>query len=260
MTRPRAGGARRACRAVCGAVAASLWVVTAVTLLPRAAGAQAASGGSAQDATRADTASAMALYRRAAARFAKAGTMRANFEQTLVSPYSSTPRVSRGTLLQRPPARFAFRFSDPAGDVVIADGDALWVYLPSSAKGQVLKLPREVGGAFDVIARLLANPGDRNQVQVAPEWDMVGGERLRLFALTPRAAGAPFTAAKVWIGADALVRQLEIEEPSGVRRRLRFSDMRLGVALPKRAFAFEVPPGVRVIDQAALLGGGTRKP
>jgi outer membrane lipoprotein-sorting protein len=83
---------------------------------------------------------------------------------------------------------------------------------------------------------------------------------VRLYALTPRAAGAPFTSAKVWIGADALVRQLEIEEPSGVRRRLRFSNMRLGVALPKNAFVFDAPAGVRVIDQAAMLGGGTRKP
>jgi outer membrane lipoprotein carrier protein len=212
----------------------------------------------AQDAG--DSTAAMALYRKAAARFASARTMRAGFEQTLISPISKTPRVSRGEMLQRPPARFAFRFTDPAGDAVIADGEALWVYLPSTAKGQVLKLPREVGGAFDVVARLLANPGDKNQVRVVPESDMVGGERVRLYALTPRSAGAPFQSAKVWIGADALVRQIEIEEPGGLRRRLRFSNMRLGVSLPKSAFVFTVPDGVRVVDQAALMGGGVRKP
>ncbi|MDQ8153858.1 MAG: outer membrane lipoprotein carrier protein LolA [Gemmatimonadota bacterium] len=208
-----------------------------------------------------DTTAALALYRKAAARFAAARTMRSQFEQTLISPVSKTPRVSRGEMLQRPPARFAFRFSDPAGDMVVADGEALWVYLPSTAKGQVLKLPREVGGAFDVVARLLANPGDRNQVQVIPEADRVGGERVSVYALTPRAAGAPFQTAKVWISADALVRQIEIEEPGGLRRRLRFINMKLGVPLPKRAFVFDVPPGVRIIDQAALLGpGAARRP
>lgn len=207
-----------------------------------------------------DTTAAMALYRKAASRFALARTIRAGFEQTLISPISKTPRISRGELLQRPPARFAFRFSDPAGDVVVANGEALWVYLPSTAKGQVMKLPRQVGGAFDVVARLLANPGDKNQVRVVPEADMVGGERVRLYALTPRAEGAPFQSAKVWVGADALVRQIEIEEPGGLRRRLRFTNMRLGVALPKNAFVFDVPPGVRIVDPAALMGGGVRKP
>jgi outer membrane lipoprotein-sorting protein len=82
-----------------------------------------------------------------------------------------------------------------------------------------------------------------------------------VFALTPRAEGAPFQTAKVWIGADALVRQIEVEEPGGLRRRLRFTSMRLGVTLPRGAFVFEVPPGVRIVDQAALLGpGAARRP
>jgi len=208
-----------------------------------------------------DTAAAMALYRGAAAKFAGARTMRAGFEQTLISPLSRTPRTSRGEVMQRAPSRFAFRFTDPNGDAVVSDGEALWVYLPSTARGQVLKLPREVGGAFDVVARLLANPGDRTQVRVVPESDRVGGEAVTVFALTPRADGAPFETAKVWIGADQLVRQIEVVEPGGLRRRMRFINMRLGVALPKRAFTFDVPPGVRIVDQAALMGGGpTRRP
>ncbi len=244
-------GLRRFARAlgVGNAWCAARWVV--VALLPWAgAGAQ----------TSPDTTAALALYQKAAVRFANARTIRAGFEQTLISPISKTPRVSRGEMLQRPPSRFAFRFTDPAGDAVVADGAALWVYLPSSAKGQVLKLPREVGGAFDVVARLLNNPGDKNQVRVVPEADMVGGEPVRLFSLTPRSDGAPFQSAKVWIGADALVRQIEIEEPGGLRRRLRFSNMRLGARLPRDAFVFTVPAGVRVIDQAALMGGGVRRP
>ena len=214
----------------------------------------------AQAQNRGDSTAALALYRKAAARFANARTIRAGFEQTLISPMTRTPRLSRGEMLQRPPARFAFRFTDPAGDLVLADGEALWVYLPSTAKGQVLKLPRELGSAFDVVAKLLANPDDKNQVRVVPEADMVGGEPVRLFALTPRGEGAPFQSARVWIGADALVRQIEIEEPGGLRRRLRFTNMRLGASLPKGAFVFTVPDGVRIIDQAALMGGAVRKP
>lgn len=208
-----------------------------------------------------DTSAAMTLYREAAARFANASTMRATFEQTLFSPVVSTPRVSHGVMMQRKPGKFAFRFSDPAGDAVVSDGTALWVYVPSTAKGQVLKLPREAGGAFDVVARLLANPGDRSQVQVAPDTERVNGEAVTVFVLTPKSAGGLFQSASVWISADRLVRQLEVVEPGGLRRRLRFSDLQLGGSLPKSAFVFDVPPGVRVVDQAALLGpGAPRRP
>jgi len=207
-----------------------------------------------------DTTAALALYRTATAKFAAAKTMRARFEQTLVSPVSQTPRVSRGELLQRPPTRFAFRFTEPAGDAVVSDGDALWIYLPSTTKGQVLKLPREVGGAFDAVARLLTNPGDQTRVSVTPAREKVGGDSVTVFLLTPRAAGAPFQSAKVWIGADKLVRQIEVVEPGGLRRRMRFTNMRLGVPLPKRAFVFDVPRGVRIVDQAVLLGAPARKP
>jgi outer membrane lipoprotein-sorting protein len=96
---------------------------------------------------------------------------------------------------------------------------------------------------------------------VAPESDRVGGEAVTVFVLTPRAEGAPFQTAKVWIGADQVVRQIEVEEPGGLRRRLRFMNMRLGVTLPHQAFVFVVPPGVRIVDQAALLGpGAPRRP
>ncbi|MBI5600525.1 MAG: outer membrane lipoprotein carrier protein LolA [Gemmatimonadetes bacterium] len=247
--------ARRAERRVEGWRAGCRVMVGALTLA--AATADATAGAQAPR----DTAAAMQLYRAAAAKFAGARTMRAGFEQTLLSPLSATPRTSRGELMQRPPSRFAFRFTEPKGDAIISDGEALWVYLPSTAKGQVLKLPREVGGAFDVVARLLANPGDRSQVRVLPETERVGGKAVTVFALTPRAEGAPFESAKVWIGADKLVRQIEVVEPGGLRRRMRFINMRLGVALPRRAFVFEVPAGVRIVDQAALMGGApSRRP
>jgi len=46
-----------------------------------------------------------------------------------------------------------------------------------------------------------------------------------------------------------------LREPSGLVRTLTFTNVRLGTRLPADAFVFTPPAGVRVIDQAALLGG-----
>ena len=91
----------------------------------------------------------------------------------------------------------------------------------------------------------------------------VDGRTAHGVELTPRVAGGAFAKATLWIDpAQALVRRAVINEAAGMERTIHFTSMRVGVSLPADAFVFTPPPGVRVIDQAALLGGSVpaRKP
>ncbi len=191
---------------------------------------------------------------RAAASYASARSIRATFEQTLAPP-GGTVRTAKGEYLQQGSARFAFRFSEPAGDVIVCDGTSLWLYLPSSAKSQVLKMPAQMAGGFSLLEQLLAKP--RQQYIVTPRADTtVGDHRVAVFALAPRDQRAPFQRAVVWIGkADALLWMMETVEPSGLVRRVRFSSIRANASIPDGALTFRVPEGVKVVDQAALMGG-----
>jgi outer membrane lipoprotein carrier protein len=85
--------------------------------------------------------SAEAMVERAAAAYAKVKTVRARFEQRLRNPLTGSTIVQQGTLQQRLPNELAVVFTNPKGDRIVADGKALWVYTPSSAPGQVIKLP-----------------------------------------------------------------------------------------------------------------------
>ena len=64
---------------------------------------------------------------------------------------------------QRQPARFSFRFVQPKGDMIVGDGKWLWVYLPSSTPGQVIKVPMTEGGAgsLDLASRFFDSPKTR---------------------------------------------------------------------------------------------------
>jgi outer membrane lipoprotein carrier protein len=172
-----------------------------------------------------------------------------------MNPGTQFAHASRGEFFQGGALRFAFRFSEPAGDAIVSDGSALWVYLPSTAKGQVLKMPGEAGHSFDFLTQLLTAPREHYAVSVLPD-TAVGSHGVVTYGLTPKGAGAPFTRATLWVGrADALLWQLEVVEPSGLVRRVQFSAIRTNVSLPGDALVFTVPDGVRVIDQAALLRG-----
>ncbi|MBI1809382.1 MAG: outer membrane lipoprotein carrier protein LolA [Gemmatimonadetes bacterium] len=201
-----------------------------------------------------------ALLDRAARRYGAMRTLRATFEQTLTNPGTSGTRTAKGELFQRGAWQFALRYSDPAGDAIVSDDSTLWVYLPSTMPGQVLKLPRAAGAGFDFLSHLLSAPRAHYTVHAAAGAPVPGHETAA-FDLVPKEANAPFTRARVWIGrADTLLWQVETVEVGGMVRRVRFIDIRPGAALPRTQLRFSIPPGTRVIDQAALLGGRAGPP
>jgi outer membrane lipoprotein-sorting protein len=192
---------------------------------------------------------------RAARTYRSAETLRANFTQTLTNPGTKTSHAASGEFLQRGTAHVAFRFSEPAGDAIVIDGDVIWMYFPSTAKGQVLKMPREAGAGLDFFTGLLSAPREHYVVALQPG-ETVGSHATAVFTLTPKKPDGPFTRATLWLGRDdAILWRLETVEPSGLVRRLEFTAVRFNAALPRGALTFVPPDGVRVIDQAGLFGG-----
>ena len=194
------------------------------------------------------------LLDQAARAVAASRTMVAAFEQTLTNPDIKQSKVSRGSFVQQGPARFAFRFTEPGGDAIVADGTALWIYLPSSARGQVLKMPIAQGAQLDLMTQLLTSPRTSYAITDGPA-ETLGGKPVVVVHLTPKLSTAPFVRATLWIDPEtAVVQQLEATETSGLVRRIRFSDIRTDVALPAGALTFVVPGDAKVVDATGLLG------
>lgn len=206
-----------------------------------------------RDAARRDSV-ARALVERAAATAQRAEPLRAEFTQVLTNPRTGTTLSSRGTFFQQGPTRFAFRFAEPADDRIVADGRAIWLYLPSTAKGQVLKLPTVAGAGLDLIGSLLRDPAARYVITGLGDTTSEGERRVRV-SLLPKSAGL-FTRAELWLDPrTAEIRVAEFQEASGLVRRLTLARIRRGAPLPREVFVFTPPDGVRVVDQAALMGG-----
>jgi outer membrane lipoprotein carrier protein len=238
--------------------------VAALLLLPAAprTGVAQQSAPAAPRAPSAADSAAMSLLERASAAYASARTLQATFLQTLVTTRTGAVQSTRGTFRQRGTTQFAFDFTEPAGDRIVADGDALWIYMPSAAPGQALKVPRAAGAGLDFAASLLRAPRERYNVRALAD-TVAEGSAVRRLTITPRTADAPFRTAEVWIDTrDTLIRRVVIAEPLGLVRTIDFTRVRVGEELPADAFVFTPPPGVRVLDQAALFGGSVppRKP
>lgn len=192
-----------------------------------------------------------AVIKRAVAAWAKVTTLRATFEQTVTNPITGSSLTSKGELQQRKPSRLAISFTDPAGDRIVADGQHVWIFLPSATPGQVIKMTNAEAGAAntDLIGQFLNTPRGRYDVADLG-LETVGGRSARALLLTAKQGQSlPFIRAKVWVDAkDSFIRQFESTDANGVSRRVRLLTLRPNARVQSAAFTFSVPQGVRVVQ------------
>ena len=191
---------------------------------------------------------------RAVEAYSKIKTARVTFVQTLTNPLTGSTVTSHGQMQQRIPGYLDVRFTDPAGDRIVADGKAVWIYLPSTNPGQVIKTrPNESSaGVPDVASQFFDSPKTRYTVSDGGK-DAVDGRPAHVLVLTPKDPSIPFTKATIWVDdADALVRQFETVDANGVVRRVRISKMDVNAKLDPDAFTFRPPKGVKVFEQGTM--------
>lgn len=196
--------------------------------------------------------SATAVLDRAVRAYENVKTLRATFSQTIDNPLLGVTVTSKGEVVQRRPSQVAVKFTDPAGDRIVADGTWVWFYLPSSTPGQVVRTRIAPGrqGSPDLTAQFLDTPKSRFEVTDLGR-DTVNGRPARVLSLVPRkGVDVAFTKAVIWVdSADALIRQFELTEPSEIVRRVTIRTLTLNPTVSGSAFKFTPPSGTKVIEQ-----------
>jgi outer membrane lipoprotein carrier protein len=192
-----------------------------------------------------------AIIDRAAAAYARLNSMRAEFRQTLTNPLTGSTQTTSGVILRRKPNLLSIDFE--SGDRVAADGSTLWFYLPSSAPGQVIRMPYsgERTSAVDPADQFLNSPRTRFTVSSAGS-AALGGRATHAITLVPKRPNSAFTSAKVWIDDnDSSIRQFDLETATGLRRHVVITSFTANPVLSRSSFRFSVPKGVKIIDQAS---------
>lgn len=192
----------------------------------------------------------VAVVNRASQVYRGLSSLRADFEQVISDEMIGTFE-SRGVLIQAGQNQLSMRFSDPKGDAIVIDGRHVWAYTPSTTPGQVIRLPVPNGPTygFNVLGWLLDRPAERYRINYLGR-EFVDFAQTDVVQLTPISSDLPFKRAVLWLDRDsALPRKLEIHEKSGGTRMLTLTKLRTNEKVSDRTFRFDVPDGVRVIDQ-----------
>lgn len=188
---------------------------------------------------------------RAVKAYSKIRTIHATFTQTVTNPLTGSDVTSSGVMQQRIPGRLAVNFTDPAGDRIVANGKVVWLYLPSTNPGQVIKarVGENAANLPDVTAWFLDSPETRYRMSDGGR-ATIAGHATHAVELVSLDSTIPFTSATVWVDDDdALIRQFETTAANGLTRRITITEIQPNAKLDADAFTFQPPEGVRVVER-----------
>jgi len=180
-------------------------------------------------------------------RYETTRTLTADFRQTLESPTLASPLESRGTVAFEKPNRMRWDYAKPDEQVIVGDGETLWIYQP--AERQVIKAPLDRAFQGSTPVTFLAGLG---HVERDFEATLEREEPERwLLRLVPRKDTGIGTLRLAVRKKDASIEEARITDTLGTTTRIAFSNERRNLALDRGLFRFSAPPGVDVVRPPA---------
>ena len=183
-------------------------------------------------------------------------TGRAEFTQVVTSParegqgaqggQGARTRTSSGSFEFQRPNRFRFTYRKPFEQVIVADGQTLWLH---DVDLNQVTTRRQAQALGSTPAALIASAADLAALR--QDFDLAAAPAqggLEWVQATPKAKDGPLRSVRVGFRGSELA-QLEILDGFGQRSVLTFSRMETNPFLSEAVFQFKVPAGADMIRQ-----------
>ena len=166
------------------------------------------------------------------------------FEQKLYDLDGRLKETSTGRVALSAPRLFRWEYSTPYEQLIVADGEKVWVFDPDLE--QVTVRPQGPDEQNSPLAALV-DPARLERDFKVREGDESDG--LSWLLLSPRESEqASFSSARLGFRGQALVR-MEVVDTLGQRSELVFSDWTRNPAFDEATFRFTPPAGVDVVGE-----------
>lgn len=169
-------------------------------------------------------------------------TGQASFTQTVTSPDGAKSKTSSGRFEFARPNRFRFAYARPFEQLIVADGQKVWVHDADLNQVTVRRFSQALGATP---AALLAGGSLEKDFVLAA---LPPRDGLDWAQALPKDKDSAFQSMRIGFR-DAQLAVVEITDSFGQRSLLRFSRFEANVTLDAEAFRFVSPAGADVIEQ-----------
>ena len=168
---------------------------------------------------------------------------RADFEQKVYDRNEKLTQESKGSFVFQRPGLFRWVYAKPVDQVIVGDGERVWIHDRDLNQVTVRKLSNALGSTP---AALLAGSAD---IEKAFELSDAGAkDGLEWLEAKPREREAGFERVRIGFDAEGL-RAMELHDHFGQRTLLRFLNLRRNPKVDKSEFRFEPPKGTDVLGE-----------
>ena len=167
---------------------------------------------------------------------------RAQFTQTVTSPDGAKKKTSSGSFEFARPNRFRFAYSKPFEQLIVADGQKVWIFDADLNQAS----SRQISSALGATPAALLAGGDLDKdFDLAP---LPAKDGLAWVQATPKQKDSAFKSVRVGFRGKDLA-AVEIIDAFDQRSMLQFTQFVPGVEFPADRFKFTPPAGADVIEQ-----------
>jgi outer membrane lipoprotein carrier protein len=168
---------------------------------------------------------------------------RADFEQNVVDRAGKPVQKANGTFVFQRPGKFRWVYAKPADQVIVGDGERVWIHDRDLNQVTVRKLSKALGSTP---AALLAGSGDIEAAFELSEAGMRDG--LEWLEAKPREREAGFDRVRMGFSASGL-QAMELVDHFGQTTRLRFTNLTRNPKVDADEFRFTPPKGADVLGE-----------
>ena len=169
-------------------------------------------------------------------------TGRASFTQTVTSPDGAKKKTSSGSFEFSRPIRFRFAYAKPSEQLIVADGQKIWIHDTDLNQVSVRKFSQALGATP---AALLAGGSLEKDFVLG---SLPARDGLNWAQAVPKIKDGAFQSVRIGFRGAQLA-AVEITDSFGQRSLIEFTQMESNVALAAEAFRFTPPAGADVIEQ-----------
>jgi outer membrane lipoprotein carrier protein len=168
---------------------------------------------------------------------------RADFGQKVYDRERRLTQEARGTFSFQRPGRFRWATAQPYEQLIVGDGERVWIYDPDLRQVTVRSMGRALGATP---AALLAGSAEAEQAFEIADVGRIAG--LDWMEARPRDKDAGFERIRLGFG-PAGIEAMELHDHFGQTTLLRFSNFTRNPPLDAGAFRFVPPKGVDVLGE-----------
>jgi outer membrane lipoprotein carrier protein len=172
-----------------------------------------------------------------------AKTGKTTFRQIVSGKSGRVPQESSGTFAFARPGKFRWAYEKPHAQIIVGDGQKLWIHDPDLNQVVVRKLDQALGATP---AALLA--GDDS---LEKNFELNDGGKsgdLEFVDAKPRAADNGFASIRIGLKGN-LPRTMELHDSFGQVTQLSFGSFERNAAVDTALFRFVPPPGADVVGE-----------